>query len=237
VHDPGGHRRPFSSEDSLIFPVPGHDVDSVILEPRDGSNVQRTFCNEIKVSGGPRDEQILRAASIRAQVLITDARLTVACSNYDNGGGWLGSPGLMLALNAGSKLPSARRRRGKMLVGQIRYPWIRAVYAQNKAGWSGIEMLRVFVKARDEVYWLDLTFPRDVDATAVGTELIRRAARFRLAYEPDLNGVERAKMEELANVGPLAWRRNEKKMAGHKFPCHWRAAPRSARFGLSHTGG
>jgi hypothetical protein len=222
----------FSSEDSLVFPVPGRDTDSVVIEPRDGSDIRRALCNEITIldSNGKR---LLRAADIRAQVLITDARLTVACSKFDKGGGWVGGPVAMIALNAGSKLLAAHRRRGKMLVGQVRYPWVHAVYAQNKGGWAGSEKLRLIVKASGEFLRLDLTFPKDVDATAIGTEVVRRAARFRLAHEPTLEPKERATMTELAGVAPIVWRRGDTNMAGHQFPSHWPAGPRSARFGLT----
>ena len=222
----------FSAEDGLIFPVPAMEADTVVLEPRDGRDVRRVLCNEVQVKVGQNNERLLRAPEIRAQVLITDARLTVACSKFDKGGGWVGGPVAMIALNAGSKLLAARRRRGKMLVGQVRYPWIHAVYAQNKAGWTGSEMIRILVKSGDEPMRLELTFPKDVDATAVATELICRAARFRLMYEPDLGAKERSELSELAEIPPLVWRRGEGNMVGRQFPSHWPAAPRSARFGL-----
>jgi hypothetical protein len=195
----------FSSEDSLIFPVPGPEIDSVVMEDRDGQNICRVFCNEIEVLGGDKNERLMRAADIRAQVLITDARLTVACSKFD---------------------------RGKTLVGQIRYPWIRGVYAQNKGGWLGSEMVRIIVKSGGESMRLELTFPKDVDATAIGTELIRRAAEFRLRFEPGLDQADHAKLTDLARVEPLVWRKGDSQMAGRQFPSYWPGGVRSARFGL-----
>ncbi|HEV7493339.1 hypothetical protein [Baekduia sp.] len=222
----------FDAEDGYFLPVPGLETDTVLLEPRDGADVRRLHCNEIVVKAGEANKRILRAADIRAQVLLTDARLTIACTKYDKGGGWVGGPVAMIALNAGSKLLAANRRRGKMLVGQIRYPWIHAVYAQNKSGWSGSELLRVIVKARGQLLRLELTFPKDVDATAIATELIRRTAQFRLAHEPDREDAEIKRLHELASVPPLVWRKADNQLAGHQFPSHWPVAHRSARFGL-----
>lgn len=222
----------FGPEHGLLLPVPGFDTDSVLPEDRDGTDVRTTYCTAIELLAGASNRRVLRVSDIRARVGLTDARLTRACSKYDKGGGWVGDPVSMLALNAGSKLLAARRRRGRLLVGQVRYPWIGAVYAQNKSGWSGSEMLRVIVKSEGQPVRLDLTFPKDVDATVLATQLIRRAARFRLACEPGLEDEERTRLSELAEIAPLRWQPGSRQMAGQKFPSHWPAAERSARFGL-----
>jgi hypothetical protein len=226
---------PFGPEDGFFLPVPALEKDTVILESRDGTNVRRILCKGISVRAGEQHKRLLRATDIRAQVLVTDARITVACSKFDKGGGWWGiGAGALVAipLNAGSKALAARRRRGRMFVGQIRYPWISAVYAQNKGGLRGVEMLRVTVKSGGRSLWLDLTLPSDVDATAVAAELIRRTAQFRLAHERPMEDKERAALTELSNIPPLVWRRDEKKMVGHSFPTFWPVGDKSARFGL-----
>lgn len=223
---------PFDPEDGFILPVPALQPDGVLLEPRDGADIRSAHANEVAVRAGERDTHLIRASDIRALVQITDARLTLGCSKYDKGGGWVGGPFTMIALNAGSKLLAARRRRGRMLVGQVRYPWIRAVYAQNKGGWAGVERLRVVVECADQLVRLELTFPKDVNATAIATELIHRAARFRLACEPELDAHERSELARLAEIAPLVWRKESKEMAGHEFPSHWPVGSRSAGFGL-----
>jgi hypothetical protein len=120
-----------------------------------------------------------------------------------------------------------------MLVGQVRYPWIEGVYAQNKDGFRGAEILRVIVNAGGKSrLHVELTFPKSVDATSIGTELIRRAARFRLEHDPDpMADSEREKFEELARVRPLAYTKGSGKMAGHQFPTSWPVSMRSALFG------
>ena len=222
---------PSDVEESLFFPIPALQADTVQLEPRDGQDIKRLHSTTVEVTIGERNKTLLKAAEIRAQIMVTDARITIACSKYDKGGGWIGGVGA-IALNAGSKMLAARRRRGKMLVGQIRYPWISAVYAQNKGGWLGSEVLRVFVEVDDVSMRLDLTLPKDVDATAVATELVRRAAAFRLRHEVALQPAERERLVQLAQLAPLVWRKENKEMVGVDLPTFWPVGSRSARIGL-----
>jgi hypothetical protein len=208
------------------------------MEPRDGTNVKHIYCTALDIRERGAKKPMIRAKEIRAQILITDARMTIACSKYEKGGGWWGiGAGALVAvpLNVGSKMLAARRRRGKMLVGQIRYPWISGVFAQNRSGWSGSETLCVFAGAGGgRVLRLLVTLPKDLDATAVGTELIQRAAAFRLAHDDEPPSEEkRARLIELCSVEPLTWVKGSGKMAGHNFPNFWPASERSARFGLS----
>lgn len=230
--------RPGEPEEGLFYPVGLEQRDSVALEARDGSNVKRLKCTAIEVAPVGGAKPLLRVKEISAQVLVTDARITVACTKYDKGGGWtgwgLGGVAVAVASNAASHALAARRRRGKMLVGQVRYPWINAVYAQNRVGFGGVEKLRVVASASGRgLLRVDLTLPKDVDACSVGTELIRRAAAFRLAHDAEpLADDEQRRLRELANVAPLKFVKGTGKMAGHEFPTCWPAGERSARFGL-----
>ena len=47
----------------------------------------------------------------------------------------------MITANAISKARAAIRSRGKMLVGQVRYPWIQTVGSSPKDGWASEEKL------------------------------------------------------------------------------------------------
>ena len=66
-------------------------------------------------------------------VCITDARVVVYCEKFEKGGGWrgFGLGGLAVAAmaNAVSHARAAARRKGKVLVTQVRYPWIAQVAA------------------------------------------------------------------------------------------------------------
>lgn len=227
-------------EEGLLFPVPMSKPDTVAVEARDGADVKMAKCTAIEVAVVGEKKPVLRASNIRAQVMLTDARLTIACSRFDKGGGWWGwgwGALLTLPLNIASHALAARRRRGKMLVGQVRFPWVDAVYAQSRLGMGGVEKLRMVVNAggRNQTRGIrvDLTFPKNVDAAAIGTELIRRAATFRLTHDPQPCAEdERAQLLELCRVDPIVNVKGSGKMAGHEFPAPWPASDQSARFGL-----
>jgi hypothetical protein len=230
---------PGNLEEGLFYPVGLEQRDTVGMEARDGSNVKRLKCTAIEIAPVGAKQTLLRVKDVSAQVMVTGARLTVACTKYDKGGGWSGwgAGGLALAvpLNAASHALAARRRRGKMLVGQVRYPWIHGVYAQSRVGFGGTERLRVVASVSGgRRLRVDLTFPKDVDACAVGTELIRRAAAFRLAHDDEpFAENEQERLHQLTKVAPLQYDKGSGKMAGHEFPTCWPAAERSARFGLA----
>jgi hypothetical protein len=233
---------PEGFEEGLLFPVPLDQPDAIATEPRDGPDIRTVNCTAISVAVVGAKQPLMRVRDIRAQVMLTDARITVACSKFDKGGGWWGTGAgaiVALPLNIGSHALAARRRRGKMLVGQVRFPWITAVYAQSRVGFGGAETLRVIANTGGKNRLrVDLTFPKNVDATAIGTELIRRAARFRLAADQaPIADKERARLLELTRVEPLTYRKESGKMAGHEFPTSWPASERSARFGLDPAGG
>ena len=86
-------------------------------------------------------KMIFRCSKVRICVYITDARVAFACSKYDKGGGWIGTPGAMLVMNVASKSLAAVRRRGKMMVGQVRYPWIANVGSTGQQGIGSEERL------------------------------------------------------------------------------------------------
>jgi hypothetical protein len=225
------------ASEGFLYPVALDRPDEIALEARDGDDIKRVNCTSIKVMQVGSKGQMLRVREIRGQVLVTDARITVACSKYDKGGGWWGTGAgaiVALPLNVGSHALAAHRRRGKMLVGQVRYPWIESVWAQNKAGFRGAEALRVIANAGGKRRLrLDLQFPKNVDATAVARELIQRAAAFRLEHDDQAHGdEEREKLIALTHIDPLLYDRSTGKMAGHQFPSSWPASDRSASFGL-----
>lgn len=225
-------------EHGLLLPLPLPATNEVRREARDGDRVRRLACKalEIRDAGAKKADTDLR--DVKAQVLVTDSRVTFACSKYDTGSTWWGlGAGALLAIPAtiGSKALAARRRRGKMLVGQIRYPWIRAVYAQNRSSWPTSKVLRLLVNAGEgSTTSVDLSLAKEIDATEVATDLIRRAAAFRLAYDEDpLKTDERNRLIELSEIPPLVWEKGSGEMAGERFPTSWPATERSARFGWS----
>ena len=115
-------------EMGLLFPVPGIEKNTIVMEDRDGSNVQRLTASEVIFKVGAQTK--FRDRKVKIDLFVTDARFALACSSYDKGGGHalFGGSGALLigvGVNSVSNVRSKMRSRGKMLVGQVRYPWLR----------------------------------------------------------------------------------------------------------------
>lgn len=218
-------------EHGLMLPLPGSAPDSIVLEERDGGSILRFHAKAIEAKTDGERKPFIKASDLRLRVFVTDARIAFACTKFDKGGGWFGGP-TALAMNAGSKLLAAHRRKGKMFVGHMRYPWISDVYARNKDGWLSEEMLRIIVRLPGDESWtkIDLELPKESSATALASEIVRRAAAFRLGHEPDLDDDERAQFGELAGLADLVWTKGED-MVGVTFRTSWPVGEQSARFG------
>jgi zinc-ribbon domain len=189
--------------ESLLLPVPGPDKNQVQLEPRDGSNVVTVNASTIQVLQNGR--QVMRAHKVKVTIFITDSRIAWACSNYDKGGGWVGSAGAMIVLNAASKALAAVRRHGKMLVGQVRYPWVAAVGGSAKQGVLSSEVLVLRAKPdKDTVLEISLTLPSDLDALSMAADIARRAAAYRLACAVPSDAEATSWLQPLTQVQPLA---------------------------------
>ena len=120
--------RTADANDGYVYPIFGED-DLIEFEDLDGQNVQTIDVHAIDGRQGAR--RIAHLQKISATVYITDARVAVACVKYDKGGGFTGfSAGAMataMAINAVSKARASRRRKGKMLLGHVRYEWLHQV--------------------------------------------------------------------------------------------------------------
>jgi hypothetical protein len=222
---------PLSHDDALLYPVPAQEQNTVQAEQLDGDDVVRLQARALKVRFADEKKPFLDVSEVRADLVVTDSRVALACSKYDKGGGWIGGP-TVLVLNAGSKLLAARRRRGKMLLGQVRHPWLAGVYAQSRTGMLSDEMLRLVVREGEQRVLLDVTFPKSVDACEVGAEIARRAATFRLLHEEQLEAAERGELARIAEIERFSYAKGDRTLAGVSFPTHWQPAHNSARIGL-----
>ena len=184
--------RTADEEDGSLYPVPGLQNGSVTMEQWDGEPLRLTGSSitvqELR-SGTWRTLQRLR--DVKLDLLITDSRLVVSCSKFDKGGGWVGFGGggvvFALAANGVSKARAAHRRHGKLLVGQVRYSWMRCVGYKPKAGWGSNEEIRlgVVVKSDDgerQELFMDVALPKNVHSAAVARAIVTRAAAYRLTH-------------------------------------------------------
>ncbi|MGO9902524.1 MAG: hypothetical protein ACLP0J_23215, partial [Solirubrobacteraceae bacterium] len=131
-------------EMGLLFPVPGTEKNTIVLEDRDGNNVQHLTASEVIFKVGAQTK--FKDRKVKIDLFVTDARFALACSSYDKGGGhtFFGGGGALfldVAVNSVSKVRAKMRSRGKMLVGQVRYPWLRRVGSSPKTGFGTYEKL------------------------------------------------------------------------------------------------
>ena len=74
-------------EDGLMLPIPKRDRNSIVLEQRDGTNVQRIRATGAELSHN--GQTVFKLSGVKIDVFVTDARVAFACSKYDKGGGWV----------------------------------------------------------------------------------------------------------------------------------------------------
>jgi hypothetical protein len=214
----------------LLLPVPDGSKNGIVFEPRDGANVRTLDASAVTLTY--RGERVVGISGVHASVILTDARVAVACSNYDTGGGWIGSPALMGVFNTASKIRAAVRSHGKVLVGQARYPWIARVGSTAKLGFGSAERLVIEASEGDgQTYRLLLDLRRDIGAE-VAAELVQRAASFKLRAEPDLDPTERLELERLTAAQPIPTTpaRGASHIYFHDMPTCWYISERSALF-------
>ena len=226
-------------EDGLLLPVPGTERDTVLLEERDGHQLVHISATGVMVAhnGMIVDEW----TDVQIVMLITDARVAFASSKYlgmskMRGGG---APSLLLVSAAVSAVDYAvetHECRGKMLVGQLRYPWIAQVGSSTKFGWGHQPQERLYlqVAAADGPTRLAVTLAPDETAARIAAGIARRTAAFRLRCDEELDGETRRSLEDLATVKELAQKRDT--VRSFVFPTYWTVDEASARMGMTDGG-
>jgi hypothetical protein len=221
-------------EMGLLVPVPGIEKNTIVMEDRDGGNVQRLIANEVIFKVGAQTK--FKDRKVKIDVFITDARFALACSSYDKGGGhtFFGGGGALfldVAVNSVSKVRAKMRSRGKMLVGQVRYPWLRRVGSTPKTGFGTHEKLYLETSVKGGgATTLTLWLPNNVSAAHVAAEVARRAARYRLATK-NRDGDLRQTLEALISVKAVDGATNAKEIQWHILPGAEAIDEASARLG------
>jgi hypothetical protein len=188
-----------TGEDGARWPVPSGEPGGLPfeLEPWDGPLARIKWMpvtgvlEQEVVSGGAKD--VNKLSKINGFAYVTDARLVLAVENFDKGSTWVGFGGVGVAVGLAatgiSKARAAHRRKGKILVGHVRWQWAKAIAARpgnGKAYDHGT--LRAVCETRNgaatRLFRLDLTLPGAVPALEVAQDCIHRAAAWRLARFP-----------------------------------------------------
>jgi hypothetical protein len=152
-------------------------------------------------------QTLLGARNIEAKVLLTDSRLAVVCKKYDKGGGWIGTPGMMLVANAISSVKAASRRKGKHLVAQIRHEYCAAITFETKTSWLTENTLRAVVitgeVGQQRGFRMNLVLGKKVGVEALAEEWLERAKRH-LVANGSLTNEERGMVGAAVFTGSVA---------------------------------
>jgi hypothetical protein len=222
--------RTADANEGYLFPVLGEGNDIIEFEATDGKTIRRIEAHRLAV----RHATHLAASvqKIRADVFVTDARVAIACEKYDKGGGWTGfSPGSMataMAINAVSKARASRRRKGKVLVGHVRYEWLHRVGFSPKRFGSDEKIRLELTDDADRHMVLDIHLPKDVDSSALAQDIVQRAARFRLR-ETEIKPENVEKFKELQHAPAL--QPADKTFASYTMPTYLRVS--NQRIGMA----
>lgn len=218
-----------------MYPVVG-DESLVRLSEADG-DVDRLVATAIEVREVVQNSQrkLLSLRDVKLEVFLTASRVAIACVKYDKGGGWVGFGGagaaVALTANVVSKARAARRRRGKVLVGQVRHQWLAAVGYKPKTGWLSSEEVRLHIvdgtATPPRALLVDLTLPKNVDAAAVAQSIVRSAAAYRLRADTSFQNAERATFETLSVADRLS-APAPKRFAMYSMPTSYKAHPSNA---------
>lgn len=206
---------PMLSAPDAPFPFDLEPLDGpspVCLQPRRVQVLRRNnkeFRLDQHARGGSGlTEAIPLPSGIEFQLVLTDARLVLYCEKFDKGGGWvgggLGGLAVAVAANAVSKARAASRRKGKLLVGQVRYPWIHSIRATPKVDFRTSEYILISMNASPSAdsrfVMLELIVPKGTLALDFAHDLVQRTARYRLTHDPQMAPDERDAFAELAET-------------------------------------
>lgn len=163
------------------------------------------------------------------QVWVTASRVIFYCKKFEKGGGWMGwgVGGLAVAIvaNSVSHAIAASRRKGKALVGSIRYPWVSSVMFAPRNGMGTENQVRlVYVDGtEDSRPECDITFyiERHRDANLLARHIVDRVIASRYASGEQMDADELAAFEVLRTSG-LAAVPAKGYLASYKIPTSWR---------------
>ena len=155
---------------------------------------------------------VTETKDISFQVWLTSARVIIYCKKFEKGGGWwgVGLGGLAVAAvaNTVSMAMAASRRKGKALVGNIRYPWVSAVMFSRRAGFGTEEQLRLcFVDGTDNTRPdcdITLTLARGSDANRIARNLVDRIIASRYASGEEMDADMLARFEAIRTSGLIS---------------------------------
>lgn len=208
-----------------------NDALQIIPEPADGpldTPFQVSMVSVRRKVGNAWVSQT-RTQDISFQMWVTGSRVLLYCRNFDKGGGWtgwgLGGLAVAVTANAISKGMAANRRKGKALVGNIRYPWITRVSFSPRNGFGTRETVELeYVDGTDPTKpacSVTIHLDNRTDANRVARHIVDKIIAYRYANGETLNDDELGKFENLRASGLLATP-DKGFMSVYNLPTSWK---------------
>lgn len=229
-----------SSDDGALYPVLGSAEDAsclIELEELDGPSVVQHPVKDIYVRRveGSKLRYLKRVQDIKAVLYVTDARVALACEKFDKGGGWVGfslsGMATAAAVNAVSKARASRRRKGKLLVAHVRYPWLGSIaFTAKGVGFLNSEEVsfrtQIVEDGTTKVLELTVHLGKGASAPAIANDVAQRCARYRLRHKHDLGDEDRLLLNQLLEAPPLA--PEPKRVVRYLLGPYWKVSTKRA---------
>lgn len=140
-------------------------------------------------------DEFFRIKGRRTLVLVTNTRLVFTCPDV-----------------------APRRAPGIHMRGQIKYQWMIAVGARLKKGLLTGNDLAIIVGQHPALTHVNFELPPTIDPPTVAADIVRRAARYRLASGETLDPAERAELERMSQAQPVPPVKRD--YGWHEFPSY-----------------
>ena len=194
--------------DPFCVPI-ADDSYHIMPEVQDHSFGMLLPATAVSVEKCPKDKdrytQAMGGSNPDISVFVTDSRVVIACEKYNkgNGGRWVG--GLTaIAANAITRGVEGRLRRGKILVGHVRYEWLAMLAYYRKVSWLTEEKLVLLYVDTQKTKWrVIITFKKQVNAADVANDILRRACYYRTRMLDEIDEKEAAFYDRFLNRGEL----------------------------------
>jgi hypothetical protein len=195
--------RAFEQEypDNRLYPQLSDQEDQIVAaEPADGTNMM-SFSGSYAVVWDLQGRVRTKLAETFGPTsgFVSDCRVGVSCENFTKDSAWVGAgPGAVIA--AGAMAVSAAkgrgRRKGKIMVGHLRYEWI------TRIGASPGKHLSLGYVANGVPKAMEMYVNGGI-SVIMAQDLARRVAVSRLKENPGLPAEQRSFLEKLREAGPL----------------------------------
>jgi hypothetical protein len=218
-----------STAQPALYPLLSTDGEEVIApEELDSEGLSQRYCRATGVTVSRiidgAERPILRLRHLNIKVYVTAGRLALACKRYRTANAWaLAGPGSGFAGRGITSAMISRHLQGGVMVGHIRYPWIRSVSARPRTPWLfGRDTLVIEYAMGPRapmLLRLDLRLPLQHTPAWMAAEICGRAVRYWQTYDKDASWDLQAALADLAKRADAdMMKRDRRKVVVYKLP-------------------